>query len=384
MVRKIFFLSLILAAVLFGCKKAEEESVKIEIIEGIPHIMNPELPIKGSILLEVEKQLEVNPYEHEEIGLKRFEAVKDEDGEVILFDVNNAEAERFTKEGDYIGSLFRKGQGPGEFTRFSFMYIRFMDGQIWVTGRGKLAKFNKQAQFIEEFRLGDSTADFIDRNHYVTNKRIRTGEDSNLQIMIKKISETNEIEEGPVLMEGTNLGMILIPPGGGFDDGWGTPDIEYAVDRNTKKIYVAKNTEYKIHVKDPEGNTIYVIETPYERVALSGKEKEMMIEPFLHSFNESKQKFLDAYPDKLMAFMEMKALPNGHVAVYRISGPNEFEIDIFDDQGKYVYKIEPPENIDFKRADFYDFGFTTVETVDEFPVYVEYRVKNLPEIFNIH
>ena len=382
MVRKVFCLSLVLAAVFFGCKKAEEEAVQIEVIDGIPHVMNPELPIKGTILLEVEKRLEINPYEHEEIGIKYLYAVKDMDGEVILFDVNNAEAERFTKDGDYIGSLFRKGQGPGEFTRFSFMYVRFMDGQIWVTGRRKLAKFDKQGQFIEEFRLGDSTADFIDRNHYVTDKRTRSGEDLLSQIMIKKISETNKIEEGSVLMEGTNLGMIKIP-GGGFGDNWGAPRIEYAVDRNRKKIYIAKNTEYKIHVKDPEGNTEYVIETPYECVALSGKDKEMMIEPFLLDTSEEKQKFLDAYPDKLMAIKEMKVLPNGYLGVYRISGPNEFEIDIIDDQGRYVYKIEPPENIDLDRADFYDFGFTTVDTVDEFPVYVEYRVKNLPEIFSI-
>jgi hypothetical protein len=58
-------------------------------------------------------------------------------------------------------------------------------------------------------------------------------------------------------------------------------------------------------------------------------------------------------------------------------------IDIFDESGKYVYMIESPEDYPLDVADFYDFGFTTVETIDDFPVYVEYRIKNLPEIFSV-
>ena len=63
--------------------------------------------------------------------------------------------------------------------------------------------------------------------------------------------------------------------------------------------------------------------------------------------------------------------------------PREYEVDVFDDEGRYVYKMEFPEKINLERAVFYDFGFTTVETVADFPAYVEYRSKNLPEIFNI-
>jgi len=94
--------------------------------------------------------------------------------------------------------------------------------------------------------------------------------------------------------------------------------------------------------------------------------------------------FLKAYPNKLMALRAIKVLPNGYLAVYRISGLKEYEMDVFDDQGRYLYKIECPENVNLNNASFYDFGLSTVETVDDFSVYVEYRVKNLPEIFNLN
>jgi len=378
--KKYFSLILILITAFAGCNKTEKNSVQIETINGIPHVMNTILPLKGTVLLELEPILKINPYENEEIGLKYYHAVKEKDGGVILFDSNNAEAERFSKDGEYIGSFIQKGQGPGEFSEGSLMRVFCIDSQIWVTGRQKLAKFDNHGHFIEEFKLGDTSVTFIDQNLYVADTRTRTGEDYHKQIVIKKILENNTIEEGPILIEGINLGMIRIPRGG-FADDWGTPDISYAVDRKIRKVYVGLKSEYKIYANDIEGNTLYVIERPFTRVALSGKEKEKMLEIFIRFQKDQKQILLDAYPDHLMAFKDMKVLPKGCLAVYRISGLKQYEVDIFDDTGRYIYKIESPENVSLDESVFYDFGFSTVETVDDFPVYVEYRIKNLPEIF---
>jgi len=344
--------------------------------------MNPETPLKRSISLELEKKLEINPYEHEDFDLRYFYAVKDKDGEIILFDVNDSKAQRFTGDGGYLGSFFRQGQGPGEFVPLRGLFVRFMNGQIWVTAGYKLARFDKQGQFVDEVRLGDRSFLFIDKRCYLTEKMTRKEQDRYKQIIIKYIKEPNEIEEGPVLMEGKNLGMIRLSNGRGFGEQWGTPDIEYAVDRTEKKIYVAMKTEYKIHVKDKGGQTLYVIEKPHIPIKLSGKDKETMLESFIQRQRDRKQMYLNAYPDELMVIKEMKILPKGYLAVYRISGLKKYVIDIFDGNGNYVYVIMPPESPPLDRADFYDFGFTTVEMVDDYPVYVEYRIKNLPEIFS--
>jgi len=367
--------------VFIGCGKKAEEQVQVVLIDGVRHIKNPETPLKGTVVLEVEKTFEINPYEHEEVGLKSFNSVRDKDGEVILFDINNSEAQRFADDGEYLGSLFRKGQGPGEFTERALLYVRFINGGIWVTGRQKLAIFDKEGQFVEEFHIGDSIAHFINKNQYVTDKRTRKDQDQIKQIMLKNIKEKHEISEGPIFMEGKNLGMLRNPSGGGgFGDQWGTPDIVYAVDREMKKIYLAKNTEQKIHVKDLDGNTLYIIENPHARVKISLKEKEDLLEWML---KDGRSKWaLKVYPDELVAFTKMKVLPRGCLAVSRVSGLKKIEIDIFDSEGRFIYILELPENISLERADFYDFGFTTVEDKDDMPVYVEYRIKNLSKIFN--
>ena len=110
---------------LSGCGQKAENQVSRVTIDGIVHIQNPDIPLEGTITLALEKQREINPYEHEEISLKYFRSVRNQDGEVILFSVNNSLAERFSPDNAYIGPLFRIGQGPGEFSAYSFFYVHF-------------------------------------------------------------------------------------------------------------------------------------------------------------------------------------------------------------------------------------------------------------------
>jgi hypothetical protein len=88
----------------------------IKEIGGVKHILNPEKPLKGTIQLEVEKALTINPFDQPEVGMKRLQFVRDNDGALILYDSSAAEAHRFGPKGEYLGSFVKKGQGPGEFS----------------------------------------------------------------------------------------------------------------------------------------------------------------------------------------------------------------------------------------------------------------------------
>jgi len=130
--KKLIYLTLVLSLFLF-CAPREGKVEKI-MVDGVAHIMNPENPLKGTVLLKVEKTREINPYIHEEVGLGSFSSIRDADGEVILSDSSRAEAQRFNRNGEYIGRLFREGQGPGEFPERRLLNVYFMNNQIWVTG----------------------------------------------------------------------------------------------------------------------------------------------------------------------------------------------------------------------------------------------------------
>ena len=91
---------------------------------------------------------------------------------------------------------------------------------------------------------------------------------------------------------------------------------------------------------------------------------------------------IDAYPDKLMPIIRLTSMPNGYLAVHRIVGPRKFEINIFDRNGIWQYALKLPDGVKLQDEHFYDFGFSNIETRDDYLVYVEYRIKNLPEIFS--
>lgn len=377
--RKAFFLILIIISVFFSCGKNLEDSVPFIMIEGIKHIQNPLEPLRGTVILEVEKKLEINPYEQEDVGLNLFFSVKDKNGDIILFDPNKSEAQRFNSSGEYQGSMIRQGEGPGEFVPGRGMVVYFIDDQIWVTGARKLAKFDKLGNFLDQLQLGDRVQSFVDSTCYITRKYLRNDEGRLLQYMIRRFADDRSVVDGPVLMEGQDFGMITKKGGGSsFSDGWGTPNMRYTVDTLNKKIFLVFTPEYKITVKDVEGNTLYVIEKPHERVSISQKEKKEMLGPFV----ERLEWLLSEYPDNLMAVKEITMLPKGYLAVYRISGIKETEIDVFDPEGRFIYVLKMPENMELRETVFYDFGFSTIDRGGDYPIYYEYRVINLPEIFN--
>jgi hypothetical protein len=372
---------LILMISLFICCGPKEGKVEKVIIDGVAHIMNPEKPLKGTVQLDIEKTRELNPYLHEDVGLRNFSFVRDIDGEVILFDYK-AEAQRFNRNGEYMGRLFREGQGPGEFPPRRMFNACFMNGQIWATGDMKFAKYDKDGQFLYEQRIDYRPDIFVDENAFFIMERDRDEEGSVSRVTLVNLSQDREKESTEVdFYKERNVGYIQRKDGDGFTDDWGVPDLEYAYDPENEKIYGGLNTSYKIYVKNLKGEILYVIEKPYKHVGVSMADKKELL-PW--AAEDISQKWaLSAYPDTLVAVKDMKILPKGYLAVYRVSGVQTYEVDVFDPEGKFVYIVKPPEGISLDDVKFYDFGFATRETQeDEFLVYTEYTIKNLPDIFD--
>jgi hypothetical protein len=310
----VLFLSVFIWLISCG-KQKEEWKGTIKDVDGVTVVKNPEFPIKGTIILEVEKILEINPYDNPDIGIRYFHSAKDEDGEVILFDSNRAEAHRFSSKGEYIGSLIRtlkrQWREDGQLRRVTLVNLAIKEDIVF---------FEAVREWL--IRKGDSA----------------------------------------------------------FNDPWATPSIYYAYCPFSDKVFTAINEEYKIYVYDLEGKVIQIIERPYKYVKVNLEDKKKFL-PWAAKEESWKWAF-SAYPDTLSAIKDLAILPKGYLAVYRIVGPKKFEIDVYGADGKLVYILKLPEGITLERAKFYDFGFTTQMTRDEFPVYCEFKIKNVPEIFN--
>jgi len=365
--KKLIYLTLVLSLFLF-CAPREGKVEKI-MVDGVAHIMNPENPLKGTVLLKVEKTREINPYIHEEVGLGSFSSIRDADGEVILSDSSRAEAQRFNRNGEYIGRLFREGQGPGEFPERRLLNVYFMNNQIWVTGFRKLAKYDKSGQFLFERKLGYRPRILVDENTFFIREREWKEQEWLDKISLVNLSSDKDGESSIIdFFQKENIGMIRRKDGSGsFADVRSTPDIRFVYDQENLKLYVGLNTEYKIYVKNLKGETMYIIERPYKNVKVSMEDKKKLLSWAKN--DEFGKWMLSVYPDTLVAIKGIKILPKGYLAVNRILGIETVEVDIFDQEGRYVYIMKPPQGVSLDWVE------------DGLEVYAEYKIKNLPDIF---
>jgi len=370
-----------LALVLLGiaaCGK-REAPVKIVDVDGVRHIQNPAVPLKGTIDLKLEKIREVNPYEIDDVGMRHYGSARSEDGELLLFDLNSGESHHFSAEGKYLGRMITQGQGPGEFPRFSGLTLHFFGHEIWATSLVKIARFDREGRFIEETRNESNIHPqiLVDGVRCLGEKSEWAEQSQKRQVVLIHFRIPGR-EKDVVFYEAAKEWLVR-KGSSAFSDEWATPSIHLAYCPVSRKVYIALNQEYSIMVKDLAGNSLYVIERPYEPVRLSAGDKEIMADWALK--RESMRWMLDAYPDTLAALYDISVLPRGYLAALRISGPKKFEIDVYDPEGRYVYILRLPEGIRLQHYRFYSFGFATQETRDEYPVYQEYRIKNLPAVF---
>ena len=71
----------------------------------------------------------------------------------------------------------------------------------------------------------------------------------------------------------------------------------------------------------------------------------------------------------------------GYFVVYFYKNLEEYEIRIFDKDGRFQYIVEFPEKLSGRSTIFTTNGFACIEREDNRDLYVEYKITNLPVIF---
>ena len=379
---RIYLLLPVLLLAFLSCEKKEVSApVKREIVDGIVFVKNPEKPLNGKIDLEIKKIREVDPYKTEEFGLRWIDFKRHSDGELLFYNPNGSEIHRFSSDGTYLGQLTREGQGPGEFSNFQFLNPFFVDNGIYVTGSQKLARFEENGNLLYERKIGYLPRILVDEFRFFTEKS-EWGEEGRIKkiFLVTMSSEAIEDSQETIFFQDKNLGWIQNQRGDGYAHPWGIPNVLYTFDSFKQKMFICINDEYKIYAKNLSGKIEYVAERPYSKISLSGGEKMQILNS---TFQEPSKWMIDSFPDTLVAVIDIKSLPKGYLAVFRVVGINMYEVDIFDPEGHYVYSVRPLEEIALDEVKFFSFGFGRIKTrEDGYMIYEEYAVQNIPEIFD--
>jgi len=378
----LFCLALIFSFLTVSCKK---QGITTEVIDGVRHIHNPAEPLKGTIDLEVEEILRIDPAEFKIVDFVVFDYFwQDPMGNVYLMVWKSKNVFQFTSQGNYLGSFIRIGQGPGEFPQYSGLSLDFVKaGEIWATGGRKIARFDMERNLLGEIKLDNwyYPVKYVDENRLVVERRERIEEG-------KEMHEWTIVSYVERILEGKDKILVdyfkakdvgLIRKGqSALAETWATPRIRWIYDSYKKRVYTLLNTEYKISAHELAGESLFVFDKAHKNFSLNMDEKKTH---FKEKYEENWEWWVDIYPDVLCAIMDIKCLPKGYVAVYAITGIETIRIDIYDSEGRFLYVLNPPQGLSLEGVQFSGSGFALKEEKEDRDVYLEYRIKNLPEIF---
>jgi hypothetical protein len=159
------------------------------------------------------------------------------------------------------------------------------------------------------------------------------------------------------------------------------PDIVNAFDFNTGRLYVSLNRNYEIFVKDLSGDIQLVIHKESENPVLKDNDKIDIVNNFVSMPENWKKTIIESLPDHQCAIAGITPLANGHFMVKHILAYNQYGLDVFSKDGKYLYLIKMPENLNLKEIKFYNGFLSGIEEQEDTNVYHEYKIKSLPGVF---
>ncbi|HLP46567.1 MAG TPA: hypothetical protein VK469_11490, partial [Candidatus Kapabacteria bacterium] len=273
-----------------------------------------------------------------------------------------------------------RGSGPGELNQYPHILIH--QDSLYVHGFSdkKMIEFDLNGKILREKKFLNFYIDPI-----LIGKQFIACEDIELiENPIKRVGlyalEPEKLAK--IFMETKERGRMFIPfgksrvavqPGVGI-----LPDTIVKVDIPAKKIFIALNSEYKIHLKDFYGKTEMIIEKEFQPVELTIKDKNSVISDFGNVPADGKTLLLKYLPDKMCAFGGINILPGGYLAVERFIDYDQCVLDIFDKNGAFLYVLQPPVIKGLKVFKIFKDKLITIVEEEEADIYIEYRINNLP------
>lgn len=371
----IILLSFSIAVNLISCRQQKAEwPGTVEEVDGITLVNNPEAPYYGEFIPELEEDLIIGNEDDKNYLFYRARAIAlDSEKNIYVVDMGNHRVQKFDDRGNYLQTIGRKGQGPGEFS--APLSICF-DAQenLYVREYRKIQVFDKNGEFMRSFPLDHYLVDFAadDKGSLLGYCDLRQ-RDSALRGIVKMDSQGKIIKN---IAEYNDLGIKIIvgeaatftlSPNHAY-----TPRLHFAPLGSNRYVY-GYASEYLLHVIDNEGNPIMRIRMEDVPVSITQKDKEYIITKACQSVERNQIPISRKLVEETIHFGKHRAfydrlIPDDRNRLYiqRVKSvfdeSDAFDFDTFSREGYCLYRVRfpfSPEIIDNGRV--YDI-YTNEET----------------------
>ena len=316
------------------CKKeANEWKGTIESEDGITVVKNPKEPMYGEGVFMMEEELSIG----ESVGREEYmfsqviDVGVDDEENMYILDFLEAQIRVFKKNGEYLRTVGRKGQGPGEIQRAINIYITPSD-EILINDRGArhFHFFTLDGEYIQSTYQGRLSRPLVDtQNNIIARQTIMDAAEVRF-VLTKFDSELNELFEIFSYKHQINPNIYHVYP----------PQCFWVV-RGDDSIVWGYADKYEFQILDRNGQVIQKIIKDPNPVEITDEDKQEWIR---FAFGES------GIPSGIKvnwkkyhnAFQFLNTDDEGRIFAQtyeKIADGTGYYYDVFNPEGKYIAKI---------------------------------------------
>jgi len=359
----------------------------IEEENGVRVVKNPAEPMYGELVLELEEDLSIGSVEDENTLFYRIgDIAVDSQSNIYVLDSGNHRIQKFDKNGNYLQTIGRKGEGPGEFMR-PFNIFLDEQGNIYVMELRKLNLFDSKGNYIKSFVLPTFIMGFTagPEGNIIGHGFISSEKAQNFGVMILD-------SEGKIIKNIAEFpGMRTVSRGNSafsFTHSY-RPQLSFSPVEKKGAVY-GYGSEYKLIVADFSGETSLIIEKDEPAQSITRREKDKIIDDTLERTADDEhgrwprdvvEEGAD-FPDHRPLFNGIATDDTGRIYVRKqksvLDESEEDEMDIFSTDGYYLYTTRLTLSRGLIKGGFlYDTSYS--EETGEYKV-IRYRIKNWDQI----
>jgi len=360
---------------LASCQKQKAEwKGTIEEVDGVTVVKNPDEPLYGELVFDLEEDLSIGKEDDDNYMFFRIGDIKvDGNGNIYVLEFGNKRVQKFGRDGKYTCTIGAEGQGPGEYQFPLLLLINDKTGVISVMDRRKLVVFDMDGNYLDKdiFLEGFFYPLIFDSSGTLWGiNEVWEGDDevtaSHFRILVK-LNDKGQIAEKFAKFP-YEFYIERMASGAVFSTSTGE---EYDLSISSlgeQNIVYGYSKEYELNIIDLEGNLEIKIkkDEPYQKFSAEerGKYKRAKLpdyKPFFYSlFTDSEGRI---YAQRNNA---------------RLIETVEKTFDVFSEDGYYLYKtVCPLTSYAIKDGFFY----TRIMNEDTGEVFVKrYKIKNWNQI----
>jgi len=362
---------------------------KIEYEDGIKVIKNPRDPLYGEIEFDLEEDLSIGNEEDENYMFYRGVGIEvDSDGNIFVLDGGNYRIQKFDKDGNYLQTIGRKGQGPGEFQRPIGLYLD-SKGNIYVIDVRKIHIFNEKNEFVKTitayFIFHPNQFGITEEGNIWGYINVHTPEGNKVEVAVinsngEKLETIASFSDRVTHIGRDGIPIVLSTP---YD-----PELYFCPLNEEQGIY-GYSSEYKLAVVKSSGEIAKIIKKEESPEPITRKEKNRLIDRTIESYRKRERKISRGvikkalkFPKYKPFFMDIKNDDEGNIYVMRKrSGSSDYKgilFDLFNQEGYYLYKVKIP-NYPLKIENGYIYS-GKYDKKTGYNVISRYKIKNWEQI----